>query len=69
MTLPVAGGSAGQSLYINADGKLQPVNDIDAFWHGDANNPGVNFLQKVGTILTGSKIQVGIEPAVRGTGV
>jgi hypothetical protein len=67
MTLPIAGGVTGQSLYINAQGKLQPVTDIDAFWHGDAKNPGVNFLQKVGTILTGSKIQVAIEPAVRGT--
>lgn len=67
MTLPIAGGVTGQSLYINAQGKLQPVTDIDAFWHGDGTNPGVSFLQKVGTILTGSKIQVAIEPAVRGT--
>lgn len=66
MTLPIAGGAAGQSLYINSEGKLQPVTDTDTFWRGDANNPGVDFLQKVGTILTGSKIQVTIEPAVRG---
>ncbi len=71
MTLPIAGGATGQSLYINARGKLQPVTDTDAFLYGDgtSDNPGVNFLQKVGTILTGSKIQVGIEPAVRGTSV
>lgn len=65
LTLPVAGG-IGQSLYINDRGKLQTVSDIDAFWSGDEHNPGVDFLQKVGTILTGSKIQVTIEPAVRG---
>lgn len=61
MTLPVAGGAAGQSLYIDRDGSLRPVTDTDDFMQE------VDFLQKVGTILTGSKIQVTIEPAVRGT--
>lgn len=66
MTLVVSGATAGQSLYVGPYAELKAVTDIDAFWHGDANNPGVNFLQKVGTALTGSKIQVSIEPAVKG---
>lgn len=66
MTLVVPGASAGQSLYVGSDAAMTPVDDVDAFWHGDADNPGVNFLQKVGTALTGSKVQVNIEPAVKG---
>ena len=60
MTLVVAGATAGQSLYVGPDATLTPVTDVDSFMST------VNFLQKVGTALTGSKIQVSIEPAVKG---
>ena len=60
MTLAVSDGEPGDSLYINEYGKLEAVSDVDAFMSR------VRFLQKVGTILTGNKIQVNIESAVRG---
>ena len=60
MTLAVTNGEPGDSLYINQYGKLQAVRDVDKFM------AEVRFLQKVGTILTGNKIQVNIESAVRG---
>lgn len=59
MTLPVA-GEPGASLYIKPNGTIGTVADTDTFL------TTARFLQKVGTILTGNKIQVNIEPAVRG---
>lgn len=50
----------GQSLYIGTDGKLVPVANTTTFL------TQANYLQKVGTLLETNKIQVNIEPAVRG---
>ena len=60
MDLTVANASPGDSLYINEYGKLTAVPDVDAFM------TRVRFLQKVGTALTGNKVQINIESAVRG---
>lgn len=60
MTLVVSGATPGQSLYVGPHAELTPVTAVDEFMGT------VNFLQKVGTALTGSKIQVSIEPAVKG---
>lgn len=60
MTLVVEDATPGQSLYIDADGSLTPVTDTDTFMGT------VRYLQKVGTVLTGNKIQVNIESAVKG---
>lgn len=59
MTL-VTGATPGQSLYIGTDGKLTTVADTDTFL------TTARYLQKVGTVLTGNKIQVNIESAVKG---
>ena len=59
MTL-VTGQAPGKSLYIGPTGALTVVDDVDAFMST------VRYLQKVGTVLTGNKIQVNIESAVRG---
>ena len=59
MTL-VTGALPGKSLYIDRDGSLTTVDDVNTFM------PTVRYLQKVGTVLTGNKIQVNIESAVRG---
>ena len=61
MTLPVEDAEPGDSLYIDENGKLTTVTDVDAFL------TTAMFLQKVGTVLTGNQIQVNIESAVRGT--
>ena len=60
MTYVVNGGIPGQSLYIGTDGKLTTVADVDTFL------TTARYLQKVGTVLTGNKIQVNIESAVQG---
>ena len=60
MTAVVANAQPGQSLYINTDGTLTAVSDTTAFL------TNARYLQKVGTMLTGNKIQVNIEPAVGG---
>ena len=59
MTL-VTGALPGKSLYVDRDGSLTTVDDVNTFM------PTVRYLQKVGTVLTGNKIQVNIESAVRG---
>ena len=61
MTLSNVNGAPGQSLYINTDGTLTPVTDVNAFL------TTASYLQKVGTVLTGNKIQVNIESAVEGS--
>lgn len=60
MTYIVNGAVPGQSLYIGTDGKLTTVSDVDTFL------VSARYLQKVGTVLTGNKIQVNIESAVQG---
>ena len=60
MTYIVNGATPGQSLYIGTDGKLTTVSDVDTFL------ATARYLQKVGTVLTGNKIQVNIESAVQG---
>lgn len=50
----------GQSLYIQPNGTIGAVADVDDFM------TTARYLQKVGTALTGNKIQVNIESAVRG---
>ena len=60
MTHTISGATAGQSLYIGTDGMLTPVTDSAAFLTDAA------FLQKVGTVLTGNKIQINVESAVEG---
>jgi len=60
MTAVVANAQPGQSLYINTDGTLTAVSDTTAFL------TNARYLQKVGTMLTGNKIQVNIESAVGG---
>ena len=60
MTHTISGATAGQSLYIGTTGMLTPVTDSTAFLTEAA------FLQKVGTVLTGNKIQINVESAVEG---
>lgn len=60
MTLSNVSAAPGQSLYIGTDGMLVPVTDTDDFL------TEAKFLQKVGTALTGNKIQINIESAVEG---
>ena len=60
MTCVISGAVPGQSLYIGTDGMLTPVDNTNTFLST------ARFLQKIGTVLTGNKIQVNIESAVQG---
>ena len=60
MTHTISGATAGQSLFIGVDGMLTPVADSTTFL------TTAQFLQKVGTVLSGNKIQVNIESAIEG---
>ena len=52
----------GSSLYVGLDGKMVAVNDSDLQTFMQVSR----FLQKVGTVLTPSLVQIGVESAVRG---
>lgn len=60
MTLAISNAEPGDSLYIQPSGTLAAVADVDTFM------ASARYLQKVGTMLTGNKIQVNVESAVRG---